>query len=136
MRNARVLPIFIVTLVFSGVAAAAPPARPTATYGTQSIEAEYAQRMREMNAGLGFNLAAAWSTAPAVHTVADNVARLASNVTTRASAARTDNHAERDRASGHCDDDDCLCAGDSLGSDADRYDLDDDDNDRGDKRTS
>ena len=135
MRNARVLPIFIVTLVFSGVAAAAPSSRPTAPYGTQSIEAEYAQRMREMNAGLGFDLAAAWSTAPAVHTVVDNAARLASNVTTRISATRTENSAERDRASGHCDDDDSRCAGDGIDSEAD-HDSDDKDNDRGDERTS
>ena len=136
MRNTEVLPIFIVTLLFSGVATAASPARPTAPYGTQSIEAEYAQRMREMNAGLGFDLAAAWSTAPAEHAVADNAARLTSNVTTRVSAAHTDNHAERDRASGHRNDDDSRCSGDGTGSDADRNDPYDEDNDRGDERTS
>ena len=91
--------------------------------------------MREMNAGLGFDLAAAWSTAPAVHTFVDNAARLASNVTTRISATRTENPAVRDRASGHCDDDDSRCAGDGIDSEAD-HDSDDKDNDRGDERTS
>ena len=134
MRNIRVLPILIITLVSGGIATAAPSARPTAPYGTQSIEAEYAQRMREMHAGLGFDLAAAWSTAPAVHTVADNAARLASNVTTRLAATGTDIPAERDRASGRCDDD-ARCAADGTDSEAD-HDSDAEDNGRDDERTS
>lgn len=135
MRNARVLPIFIVTLVSSGIATAAPSARPAAPYGTQSIEAEYAQRMREMTAGLGFDLAAAWSTAPTAHIIADNAARLATNATTRISATRTDNLEERDRTSDHCNDDDSRCARDSAESEAD-HDSDDEDNDQSGERTS
>ena len=104
MINVRLLPLFIGTLIFSGVAAAAPAARPTAPYGTQSMKAEYEQRMREMNAGLGFDLAAPGPAAPSVRADAIYPARLISIEITHTPPARAEYTPEWRRA--QCGDDD------------------------------